>query len=380
MHADSKVNSTECMSLLLPNGLYINQPEGIPAIVDEPVAPNNWENVHNFIPKADVGSAYVLLDLVSFGENRMMFLHVNEQYAIFDISTKSLTLFNDPLHTFSLNFKYNGTFWLVSNVVSGRNIRIAHYDNQQGSFLQDTIETDIDISRVEAVTSGDNNLWLILQDAKGLFYIGQFDPTKNKLNINDFVLISLDEQHLPSTYKGINGIAIDSKNRPYLSYKTIDNELIVLRLNADNKFRIIYTAPDDRIASYYATGGFGLFIDEHDVLWISDYAWVNINDDVFEQVYQAANIYRSPVFIAVGPKFDPMYRWFRPIPQATTADGRIWYSSERGSAWYQPTTGEWCMFSSSTSPILKDSLGNLWMIYDNVLYMLPASETQAKKE
>jgi hypothetical protein len=385
-HTESEINTPECMPLLLPNGLYINQPEGIPPIVDEPFAPGKWVNVHNFIPKADIGSSYILLDLISFGGNEKMLLQVNLQYVIFDINTKTLTFLKDSQNILWPYFRYGGTFWLISCIVLEREIRLAHYDHQLGSFLQDTIETDIDISRIAAITSRENNLWLIIQDAKGLFYIGQFDPEKDKLSINDFALISLNEygedneQYLPDIYNGINGIAIDSKNRPYFSYKTREKQLMVLRLNSDNKFQIVYVAPDDSRASHYATGGFGLFIDEHDILWISDHAWVNVNDDVFRQFYQAAEIYRSPVFVAAGPRFDPMYRWFRPIPRTRTADNRLWYSSERGTAWYQPETGEWCMFSSSRSTILKDSEGNLWMTYGDALYMLPANETRAKDE
>jgi hypothetical protein len=51
----------------------------------------------------------------------------------------------------------------------------------------------------------------------------------------------------------------------------------------------------------------------------------------------------------------------------------------RGLAWHQPETGEWCMFTSAKSNIIKDRQGNLWIVYDNALYMLPASETSKQE-
>ena len=90
-------------------------------------------------------------------------------------------------------------------------------------------------------------------------------------------------------------------------------------------------------------------------------------------------IFRSPVFITKIFNGVQPFVWESPEPQAETEDGRIWYKSNRGLAWHQPETGEWCMFTSAKSNIVKDSQGNLWIVYDNALYMLPASETNKQE-
>lgn len=74
------------------------------------------------------------------------------------------------------------------------------------------------------------------------------------------------------------------------------------------------------------------------------------------------------------------YEWQHPEIMAETNDERLWYRSYRGLAWFQPETGQWCMFTNANSNIVKDKAGNLWIMYENDLYMLPASETRAKDD
>lgn len=112
-------------------------------------------------------------------------------------------------------------------------------------------------------------------------------------------------------------------------------------------------------------------------LWVNDIAKFHI----FENGLQNQQvIFRSPVFLTqYFSGYQPLL-WERPEPLVDTEDGRIWFRSSRGLAWHQPETGEWCMFTSADSNIVKDLEGNLWLVYDNALYMLPASETRAKED
>jgi hypothetical protein len=57
-----------------------------------------------------------------------------------------------------------------------------------------------------------------------------------------------------------------------------------------------------------------------------------------------------------------------------TQDGRLWYSSLRGSGWVNPATAQWCLFTTYQSNILEDSTGNLWMIADGDLYKYSLEE------
>lgn len=119
-----------------------------------------------------------------------------------------------------------------------------------------------------------------------------------------------------------------------------------------------------------------LFISEDNQLWLSDALW-----------YPKAGytpdkriIIRSPIFINPDADIRNPVTWESPEPQAITEDGRAWFKSKRGLAWFQPETSEWCMFTTAKSNVVKDSDGNLWLVYDNALYMLPASETRAKDQ
>jgi|LSQX01.1.fsa_nt_gb hypothetical protein len=117
--------------------------------------------------------------------------------------------------------------------------------------------------------------------------------------------------------------------------------------------------------------------------FFSEDNWVYLNDRAFfyndEGLSQLHIPVRSPIFISTEYDYAFPFAWESPEPQAETEDGRIWYKSKRGLAWHQPETGEWCMFTSAQSNIVKDSQENLWIVYDNALYMLPASETSKKE-
>lgn len=63
-------------------------------------------------------------------------------------------------------------------------------------------------------------------------------------------------------------------------------------------------------------------------------------------------------------------------PMFSSSDGRVWfvrwtdrYTSEQGMAWYDPETGDGCMFTNKTTfRMIEDSDGNLWTVFDGKLY------------
>jgi len=113
-----------------------------------------------------------------------------------------------------------------------------------------------------------------------------------------------------------------------------------------------------------------LFISDNNQLWLSDALW-------FPKAGYTSDkriIIRSPIFVREDVRYSIV--WEHPIPQAVSDDGRVWFRSDQGVTWFQPETGQWCMFSTAQSNIVKDRTGNLWLIYNDTLFMLPANETK----
>jgi hypothetical protein len=111
-------------------------------------------------------------------------------------------------------------------------------------------------------------------------------------------------------------------------------------------------------------------LDHEERLWLSDLVW-----------YRAGSyglgvpniVVRSPIFIDyLG--FLGYYSWLRPKVLFQSIDGRLWYQSSRGNAWFDRTTGEWCLFTPHKSNIVEDSHHNLWMLIGNDLFTLSLTQ------
>jgi len=112
-----------------------------------------------------------------------------------------------------------------------------------------------------------------------------------------------------------------------------------------------------------------LYLDRENRIWVSDRAWFSVHQ---AGVGIPHIVIRSPVFIDYLDELG-YYSWVRPKIMLQSIDGRLWYQSSRGDAWYDHATGEWCLFTPHKSNIVEDSQHNLWMLIGNDLYVLPLS-------
>lgn len=69
------------------------------------------------------------------------------------------------------------------------------------------------------------------------------------------------------------------------------------------------------------------------------------------------------------------YNWAPPRLMLESSDGRLWYQKylgaslrNEGTAWYNPNTGDGCMFTNVPANIIEDDQQQLWMIADGKLY------------
>ncbi|MEW6028917.1 MAG: hypothetical protein ACOYZ8_06200 [Chloroflexota bacterium] len=109
-----------------------------------------------------------------------------------------------------------------------------------------------------------------------------------------------------------------------------------------------------------------MYLDHENRLWISDRVWFDITATGIDNQYV---VIRSPVFIDYVD-YLLHYRWVRPLVALESIDGRLWYRSTRGNAWFNPNNGEWCLFTTYNSNIVQDSKYDLWMLIENSLYRL----------
>jgi len=109
-----------------------------------------------------------------------------------------------------------------------------------------------------------------------------------------------------------------------------------------------------------------MFLDNHQRLWFDDRGWAEFSAGGSVK-WQA--VIPSAVFIDIL-EGQGLWYWGHPRFSAVGADGKLWYSSSRGSGWVDTEQGKWCVFTSYNSNVLADSQGNLWILVDDWLYRL----------
>ncbi len=258
---------------------------------------------------------------------------------------------------------YENRVWVITrykNALDNRYFKIYVYDEEQDDLILilDEQTTPFEGFVHKIAPSVDGTIWmLIVPDSKVNDLLVQYDPERNQ------VIYQEEAQDIIS-------LGVDNQGRPI----TVDYYGVIQRLDPVTGESRRRTMPTDIPGMGAGLEEF-LFAEDGKV-WFSDRAWF-VSGEYLEDFHV---LFRSTIFINKIVNGYIPFLWERPDPQVDTADGRIWYRSSRGLTWHQPETGEWCMFTTAQSNIVKDSEDNLWIIYDNSLYMLPASETKARDD
>jgi streptogramin lyase len=109
-----------------------------------------------------------------------------------------------------------------------------------------------------------------------------------------------------------------------------------------------------------------LYFDRSDRLWIQDRGWLDFTTPDRPVWHQ---IIRSPVFITdAGGSPESQYGWGRPYRTYQSSNGLFWFSAGAGMVRLDPESGEWCRFTTESSPIAEDEDHNLWIAVFNKLY------------
>lgn len=107
-----------------------------------------------------------------------------------------------------------------------------------------------------------------------------------------------------------------------------------------------------------------VFADHTGRLWFGGVGWRETDGNWHQ-------ILRSPIFITNMLWSGMDYRWKPPNILMESSDNRLWFESENGMVWLDPSEGKWCWFTTIQSNIIEDKEKNLWMIADAKLYKYP---------
>lgn len=210
----------------------------------------------------------------------------------------------------------------------------------------------------DAKFDSQNNLWLALSF--------QTDQLKEEYRLFKYSLSTLKiERILPDLLMQGNyadrSFVISRDDTLFLWNKKEDS---LIQYNLEKNSYKILDIPAGLLSSDDPTNAGGsLFLDSTNKLWLTDYGWADLSSS--RLVWH--KIVRSPIFIhqQLG---NGIVVWTHPDFSIDTQDGRLWYSSLRGSGWVNPDTAQWCLFTTYQSNIVEDSEHNLWIAVDGNLY------------
>jgi hypothetical protein len=396
-HSPADVNqmsgTEECMPLLFPAGYIRGETyEGEP-VTDLDLPPSNWQLV-TVSPQALNESWYSNRSIAKLANTfKLVVIFPDETLGVYDTENSSWEIINYPSTNNLIARVSNETLYLNEDFEVNDHLTVYEFDFENSNFIKHVIAQPFNVRTLVSVISKGTTHWAVFDIKDGGFLVGHFTLEEDELNASNFYELYPSTDMTPFLKYDENGrpslsLEMDSEDSLYVT--TVGNP--ELNSNLDGVvYKILKTGEKELITMFTSRVGFNEYprayadirLDDNNNLWVSDYLWVDLNsklDNNGNHYYPNRYVmYRSPVFITNKP--NPAFEivWNTPSPQTSTPDGRIWYQSLRGTAWFQPKTGEWCMFSSSQSNIVKDSDGNLWMVYDNALYMLPASETSKKE-
>jgi hypothetical protein len=120
-----------------------------------------------------------------------------------------------------------------------------------------------------------------------------------------------------------------------------------------------------------------LLLDSSDRLWVSTEGWLNHPASTRPEWYR---IIQPPIFIdgfadkGFGGSGYGGFTRSIPFGMNESSDGMFWFWSWVGTVRLNPKIGEWCLFTTYSSPVVEDSNHNLWMVADNKLYKYELGE------
>ncbi len=114
-----------------------------------------------------------------------------------------------------------------------------------------------------------------------------------------------------------------------------------------------------------------LLLDSANRLWISNEGWLSNPASERPSWYR---IIQDPIFMNAWVDGVGNFYRTRPYGLSESSDGMFWFWGGIGTVRLNPEIGEWCLFTTYSSPVVEDKDHNLWIVADNKLYKYPLSQ------
>jgi streptogramin lyase len=349
----------------IPSVTNFSYPAYIPEILLDPNMPEHeiitppepWELVTN-LPNMEEEYYRNIFNFV-ISPNNELWLTANERLYRFNLETHQFTT-PDILGVFytggeSIVVSPDGTLWLTSfhsTYPHGEIGWLSRFDpvEQRFHFVRDNqnLLIDGDYSSMEIAFDQTGELWLLMTGLEDSLF--SYDPDTNDAH----------QYSLPDDYSYINSLTfspdgalwmIDSSQQVVFNFNPSTGDITPFPFGYADRDGLYFDAPLLG-ANYY------LYFDNEGNLWVSDRGWLEFAS---AGIPIWNRIIRSPVFITDQLLTEQRYSWLRPFHEFQSSDGIYWFTALNGTVRLDPETGEWCLFTTESSPVVEDSNHTLWM-------------------
>jgi hypothetical protein len=266
----------------------------------------------------------------------------------------------------------DGSLWLLGTDDDNQTLSLSKYNNTKEVFElirnQDNIGEHpyiLDVKEDER-----SQIWIMLR-SRGLY---RFDPKTQKL---DFFLSITDDL----TFGHIAPVKDDSIWILVGNSKSYLQEKLLRYFPATGDVQEYMGTPSISLVSedflnlkvpYFSP----LYLDQSNRLWMGNYGWLNNPDSaspfwyrvIPSPVFVSYNVVPSSVFEDGNAGAASFFVIAAPSGMTESSDGMFWFWSGIGTVRLNPQIGEWCLFTTYSSPVVEDKIHNLWMVADHKLY------------
>lgn len=207
---------------------------------------------------------------------------------------------------------------------------------------------------------------VIVLDQHDIFWIFQTDGTIYQFNPKSLVLI---KQNISFHGFRINQAVAAPDGSIYLQKDRDDFDRLVLmdgdllQFIPESGKIMELVAPSEAWPAIW--GRNSLFVDRANRLWLNNLGYREPDGTWHTMFSEMPRYLENPG--------QPL--WSMPALDFESSDGRLWFHRFEdgladGTAWYDPNTGQGCVFTNTRADVVEDTDQTLWMLSDSKLYKL----------